>query len=87
MTEYRLADKISGKRHYKAYKLNGYDLNGSECYYIIACAPHKLEFILANDIEDLSQHADILASGLGQEAPQEVFDMIKEKYKIEFAPE
>lgn len=84
MTMHKLADKHSTVKNFKAFMLNGFDLHERECYYIIACPPHKLELLQNADVVDLQQHAQILASGFGK-APSDVeMHILKEKYNVEF---
>lgn len=77
------AEKLLQSGSVPIHYVIGKDKTGRECYYIIVCAKHKLEFMLSGgDVVMPEEYGHVVASGFGKRPPQDVINMLKKKYQF-----
>ena len=57
---------------------------GRDCYYVIMCSEEKLHSIVSSetDIDDMRNHARVLASGFGHTLLHSTIKMLESEYNI-----
>lgn len=76
-------DHLIKSRADMCYQVMGRDITGRVAWYFILADKEKREQFLAHkpgDSYDLADYGKVIASGYGEEVPQDVKDMLKEKY-------
>jgi hypothetical protein len=76
-------DKLIKSRADMCYKVSGRDSTGREAYYFILIDKEKKEQFLKHTVGDtynLEDYGKIIYSAYGTVVPQEVKEMLKEKY-------